>query len=531
MIIITKPTKLRTMKKVLIVILFFIHIHLFAQNIIWERKVPGRYSDFLADAVPTLDYGFLLAGSSLSEVSQKATQKGTYNYMLAKFSETGDLEQINYFGGAGTDQLQCIINANDGGYLLAGISTSGLSETKTVPHIGGFDIWLIKLGITGGIQWQKTLGGLANEKVAKIIRTNDGGYVIAASSASDELIPSGKVLASNDVITKQDDNFGNLDYWLIKLDADGNFQWQKSFGGNRIDELTQIVELNNGALLLAGQSNSNNTGNKTITGKGQRDWWLIKTDKNGNMIWQKSFGDDADDSLNGILMTKDGHILLGGHYTFIDKNTKRNNTNIVLRKIDTDGHLIWKNTYDFKIKDILTNIIQNDDGSIVMGAYCGTHKKLSNDDFFLIKTDAEGNTLWQKKVGSLRKDVLQKIIETRDGGYVLVGSQMTTTGKGDANSDYYLVKIGDKDKPLHEKLPLEAVPNPVLTYTKVVIGKEYEKGYLRVVDLNGKILQTMQLSGNRIIPVNLQSYPASIYIINVIADKTQNSVKILKKEH
>ena len=420
--------------------------------------------------------------------------------------------------------------------MLAGISNSGINGDKTAGNIGQFDIWLLKLDINGGIRWQKTLGGQANERVARIIRASDGGFYIAGSSASESFMPSGNKFSSPDLIIKDGENYGALDYWLVKLDSDGQLVWQQTYGGKYNDVLQQVVELPDGSLVLAGNSASPVSGNKSITGKGKSDWWVLKTDRDGKVLWQKSYGDTSDDKLFAMLVLKDGNILLGGNSTPIEKTKTKNSADIVLLKINPNGDKLWQTTFDNNGDDFLTNILQNPDGTIILGAYTATNSKLpvagkSKEDFLLIKTKADGSELWRRSIGSRRKEVLQKIIGTRDGGYVLVGSSIKHTSKGDADSDFLIVKIADKDKPLHERLPLEAIPNPALSYTKAVIGKDYEEGRLQISDLNGKVLYSEDLSGERIIPVNMNAYPAGIYIITVQADKAQNSVKVLKAEH
>ena len=522
------------MKKILSILLLASQL-LPAQDVIWQHKAGGSHADFLYDAVPSLDYGFLLAGASLSQSGMDG-QTGTYDYMLAKYSEDGQKQWTKFFGGKGIDHLKQIIPTYDGGYLLAGISNSAKNGAKSTENIGQFDIWLVKLDMGGAIQWQKTLGGLATERIRQIIRAGDGGYFIAGSSASGEFIPSGNKLASPDIIIKQDDNFGGLDYWLVKLDSDGNLVWQQTYGGQFNDELRQVVELPDGSLLLAGNSASPVSGNKNITGKGKTDWWVLKTDRDGKALWQKSYGDTADDKLFAMILTKDGNILFGGNSTPIEKNKTKNSADIVLLKINPNGDTLWQTTFDNNGDDFLTNILQNPDGTLILGAYTAANRKLpvagkGKDDFLLIKIKANGNELWRRSIGTRKKEVLQKIIATRDGGYVLVGSSIKHTAKGDTDSDFLIVKIADKDKPLHEKLPLEAIPNPALSYTKAVIGKDYEKGRMQLLDLNGKILQTQTLNGERIVPVNMNGYPAGIYIIHVTADKAESSVKVLKAEH
>lgn len=321
------------------------------------------------------------------------------------------------------------------------------------------------------------------------------------------------------------------------MDKDGELLWQKSFGGKYSDVLKQSVALADGRFILAGNSNSPVSGNKNIENKGKSDWWIIKVDHDGKLIWQKSFGDDADDKLTTMILTKDHNILLGGSHTYIDKTSKQNKADIVLRKIDTNGQLLWQETYDNNGDDFLTNLLENKDGSLILGAYSASHsgnkmlKGKAKEDFLMIKTNSNGEEKWRRNIGGIKKEVLQKIISTRDDGYVLMGSSISKGKIGDKNSDFLIVKIADKDKPKHLKLPLEAVPNPAVVYTQAVIGKSYKEGKIEMYDMNGKLLFAQELKGSRIVPIPVTQYPDGVYIISVWADEMQNSVKFIRAKH
>jgi len=522
------------MKKIISYLIILLFFPSNAQDVIWKHKAGGKYADFLSDAIATLDYGFILAGSSLSDID-KTKDKGNYDYMLTKYTETGDKEWIKTFKGNKTDYLRQITLCFDSGYLLSGISNSDLEADKTVPKLGQFDIWLIKLDVTGQIEWQRVLGGMGQEEVSHVIRSNDGGYIIAGSSSSDAYKPADSTVTEQKLIAKNEKSFGNLDYWIVKINSEGNLEWQKTFGGKYKDILKQVIELDDGNILLAGNSNSPVSGNKTVELKEKNDWWIIKIDKDGAELWQKTFGDEADDQLTSSVYTREKTIVLGGHFTYIDPKTRKNKADIVLRKIDENGNLIWKETYDNDADDFLTNIIENEDGELMLGAYSTLHngiksavEKKGKEDFLLIKAGIDGDEKWRRTEGSIKKEVLKKIIETRDGGYVLLGSSMPLNAKGDTDSDFLIVKIADKDKPLREKLPLEAVPNPAVNYTQAIIGKDYEEGQLDVYDLNGKRLYTQKLTGSRIVPVPVRRWADGVYIIHVQAGDISNSVKLLK---
>ena len=190
----------------------------FSQDIRWERSFGGRQADFLFDAVPTADYGFILAGGSLSGKSGNKTDagRGDLDYCIWKMDEQGEAEWQRSYGGTGNDLLRSVVLTGDGGFILAGTSDSPKGLDKKDGCRGGNDFWVIKLDAAGGEKWQRTIGGSQQDDLAKIIQTRDGGYLIGGTSYSGL---SGE---------KRDESRGSGDYWLVKLSPTGELQWQKT---------------------------------------------------------------------------------------------------------------------------------------------------------------------------------------------------------------------------------------------------------------------------------------------------------------
>ena len=187
----------------------FLLIH--SQKILWEKSYGGLNADYLMDAQPTADYGYILAGSSLSKKSGNKSEdtKGDLDYWIWKMKEDGDLDWQKSFGGLGSDFLQSIALTKDGGFILAGTSNSNKGFDKKEDSFGQNDFWIVKLNAKGDEEWQNTIGGEWQEEMNKVIQTKDGGYLIGGSSASN--------VSGN----KDKDTFGGLDYWIIKLDDKG----------------------------------------------------------------------------------------------------------------------------------------------------------------------------------------------------------------------------------------------------------------------------------------------------------------------
>lgn len=516
--------------------LLAIHLCIFtghSQDIRWEKSYGGKHADYLFDVQPTPDYGFILAGSSASGKNGNKTElnQGNIDYWIWKMDEKGDLDWQESFGGAGNDFLQSVKLTKDGGFILAGTSNSPKGTQKNEGSRGQEDIWIIKLDAKGGEIWQKTIGGNGQEKVNSIIQTKDGGYLIAGSSSSDK---SGE---------KSEDGRGNLDYWIVKLDKDGKIEWQKIYGGKQLDILKSVVQTVDGGYIFGGYSNSVASGDKLENNIGVGDYWIIKTDDKGEMEWQRTLGGDKDDQLNILLQTQDAGFILGGNSNSNATNHKSKGskgTDFWVLKLDSKGDILWQETYNYGNVDVLTSIIENNDGSMLIGGYAqseviGTSKKDKEgiNDYIALKIDSKGEEIWVQTIGSNGEDLLKKLIETRDGGYLLAGtskgqiSRDRNSGKG--GNDFWVVKLKDKAKPEKEKSPIEAIPNPAQTYTNVIVGFEYEKGTATLYDLSGRQLQQYEIN-DRTVPVNLSKYPEGIYIIEIRTNAGNNSIKVIKSK-
>jgi hypothetical protein len=416
---------------------FFILNTFQAQEIQWEKSYGGKHADYLMDAKATPDYGFILAGSSLSKKTgnKSGDNNGDLDFWIWKMKENGDLEWQKTLGGEGSDFLQSIALTNDAGYILGGTSASNKGFDKLEDSKGEADFWIIKLNATGGQEWQKTIGGSAQEKLYSIIETKDGGYFIGGSSSSE---PISQTDTKENKTGKTAANYGNLDYWVVKLDNKGTIEWQQSYGGMFMDELRSMEQTTDGGYILGGYSNSPTSGNKTDDNKGTGDYWVVKIDKKGSIEWQKTIGGSQDDQLYVVHQTYDkGYILGGNSNSDSSEDKNRNNSNgsdFWIVKLDESGKILWQETYDFGKVDILTSLVENTDHSLLLGGYAqgeiesrgklgATRKvKKGTDDFIALKINETGTILWDKIVGSEGKDILKKVIETRDGGYLMAGT-------------------------------------------------------------------------------------------------------------
>ena len=515
-----------------------------AQDILWEKSYGGKQAEHLLDAQPTADYGFILAGASLSAKSgnKEESNVGDLDYWIWKMDEDGQPEWQKNIGGTGPDLLYSIRNTRDGGFILAGTSESQKGGKKLDSCRGKEDIWVIKLNAKGSEEWQKTIGGPGQDVVKAIVPTSGGGYIIGGSSSSPASL---KILkGADDPYGKWEDSRGGLDYWIIRLDDKGKVTWQRTLGGQYADILESIEPTSDGGFIVGGYSNSPSSTDKAQDNYGAGDYWVVKLDKDGATEWETIYGGEEDDHLYAIHQTKDGGYILGGSSASASTGNKsrsnRKGTDFWILKLDEKGGITWQQNYDTGKVDVLTSLVENNDGTYLLGGYAQSEvtgqvnksDKQEINDYIAIKIAADGEELWKQSVGSNGEDLLKKLTETRDGGYLLAGTSKGNISRdkksGNGSNDFWVVKLKDKDKKKQEKRTLlEAIPNPAQQYTNIIVGFDFTTGTASLFDLSGRMLQSFEVK-SRTIPLDMGQYPDGVYIVEVRTDKGTDSVKVMK---
>ena len=356
----------------------------------FERVFGGDESDQCYSVIQTGDGGYVMAGYN----SFKGA--GMEDFWLIKTDASGTKIWDRTFGGGQEDQCYSVIQTSDGGYALAGIT-----ESKGA---GLVDFWLVKTDANGTKTWDKTFGGTNSDKCYSVIQTSDGGYALAGETRSK--------------------GSGNFDIWLVKTDASGNKTWDKTFGERRPEHCYQVIQTSDGGYALAGKTRSK--------GAGSYDIWLVKTDKDGNKSWDKTYGGSANDQCLSVVQTSDGGYALGGHTS----SKGAGNSDFWLVKTDASGNESWDKTFGGGRFDYAYAIVQTIDGGYALGGHTSS-KGAGSNDFWLVKTDASGNESWDKTFGGTGSDYLRSIFQTSDGNYVLGGH---TSSKGAGRHDVWIIK-------------------------------------------------------------------------------------------
>ena len=366
----------------------------------WQKTIGDNDSTVINNVQQTTDGGYILAGY------KKDVQNGL-DYWVVKLNSNADVEWEKAYGGSSTDEAKSIQQTIDGGYIVAGSTTS--NDGNVTNNNGYTDAWILKLSTNGDIEWQKTYGGSAGDALTNIKQTTDNGYIVVGYTGSDDGdIPNNK---------------GYFDAWIIKITANGNLEWTKTFGGTNGDWINNTQQTTDGEYLIAGQTQSNN--GDITNNHGNADLWVIKLQANGNLSWQKTYGGSSNDYANCIQKTNDGHYIIAG-------GTDSNNGDVIIThgssdawvvKIDDLGNILQQTTVGTNGSESANSILQTHDNNLLITGH--SQNNSSNiSDIFVATLNTNCTLLWQRQIPqNINRSSATAIFETSDCGYMLFGNQ------------------------------------------------------------------------------------------------------------
>ncbi|MFX1253589.1 MAG: hypothetical protein ACFFCZ_18405 [Promethearchaeota archaeon] len=401
----------------LLVVVLMLHPPVFTLNqaSTWSQTYGGREDDRAWALIQTTDGGYALAGTTTSYGA------GGIDWWLVKTDNNGITQWNQTYGGREDDEAFALIQTTDGGYALAGTTTSY--------GTGGVDSWLVKTDSNGITQWNQTYGG-ENDVIWALIQTTDEGYALAGTAYSD--------------------GANQYDFWLVKTDSNGITQWSQTYRKNGSDWTQAFIQTTDEGYALAGD---------TMSG----DFWLVKTDSNGITQWNRTYGGEEYDLVWALIQTTDEGYALAGMTTSYGAGR----SDFWLVKTDRNGIAQWNRTYGGEWLDYAQALIQTTDGGYALAGTTSYNEW--NSDFWLVKTDNNGIAQWNRTYGGEEYEHAFALIQTTDGGYALAGE---TTSYGVGMSDFWLVKTEGMGFST-TSTKMEGIPflNTVLWYlTLVVIG-------------------------------------------------------------
>jgi len=283
------------------------------------------------------------------------------------------------FAGTWLGEARSVRETKDKGYICTGYT---VSERRT-----DFDIKVVKLDASGNLVWEKTFGGEFHERSYSVQQTSDGGYVVAGYTMSF--------------------GAGGRDVYVLKLDANGNTLWERTFGGSGDDVAHSIQQTSDGGYIVGGYTESFGTSGKNI--------YVLKLDADGKRVWERTFKGTGDDMAHSVQQTSDGGYILAGRTRSLDTGHKE----ACVIKLDAKGDLVWQSTFSGTGDSIAFCVQETTDGGYIVAGVAdsvGVGSSIS-----VLKLNASGQLQWQKTYGGNTDNEAYSVQQTRDGGYIVAG--------------------------------------------------------------------------------------------------------------
>lgn len=386
----------------------------FAQKIKWQHALGGSDIDQAYSVQATHDSNYIVAGYNTIQPGTDSGDirgnKGASDAWIIKLNHTGDTLWTNTIGSSGNDQAYAIRQTTNKGYIVAGYS---LMDDKDVPsNEGSSDWWVVKLDSTGSITWSRSLGGNNNEIARSVQQTADSGYIVAGNSSS----------SNHDV----HGNHGNHDAWIVKLNRSGDISWTKSLGGSDQDMAHSIRQTADSGYIMAGNTLSDD--GDVHGNHGNSDSWVVKLNQAGDTLWTKTLGGPMNEEAFAIRQTPDSNYVMAGYSetTGGDVNSNQAAEDYWIVKLDNKGDIIWSKSYGGSASERAQSIMQTPEGNFIAGGYSRSgngdvHGNHGRNDYWLIKLNNAGDTLWTASYGGSDNDRAYAINQSPGKNYVVAG--------------------------------------------------------------------------------------------------------------
>lgn len=317
------------------------------------------------------------------------------NIWILKFNKDGEKIWDKSVFGMTDDAGHSIQVTGDKNYIV-----TGYTESKGQ---GAGDVWVLKFDKNGERIWEKTFGGSSLDTGEAVLQTKDKGYIVVGNTESK--------------------GAGLSDIWVLKLDKDGNLLWDKTFGGEKPDRAKSIQITEDSGYIIAGTTESK--------GAGASDIWVLKLDKHGTLLWDKTYGGEQSETANSILQTKDKGYIIAGRTS----SKGAGKSDIWVMKLNKDGGLEWDKTFGGTEEEEGNFIVQTKDKGYIIA---GRRTKTTRIEALILKLDKDGNVAWEKDFTENHKNIINAIQQTKDKGYICAGGKQPQNSN---NIDLWILKL------------------------------------------------------------------------------------------
>ena len=369
-------------------------------RILWSRIIGGTDYEQGNSVRRSFDGGVIITGYTMSkdgDFTGMSTVRS--DIIVTNLDKDGRILWNKTIGGSGFERGHSVSLTSDGGLLVTGFTTSSDGDFEGMNR-GGMDIFVIKVDRSGDTQWKRTFGGNDDDGGTSITSTLDGGVLVTGSTLSNNY-------------DFEDVNMGQQDIVVLNLDSKGDMVWKRTFGGIESDWGESITTTQEGHIVVVGTTSSNN-GDFRGMNHGGEDVIVMNLDRNGNVVWKKTLGGTDDDYGKSVTSTIDGDLLITGYTLSSDgdfKGTSRGMSDMFIIKLDKDGEVLWKKTYGGSGPEGSHSISTSmNDGIVITGStssndgiFKGMNEDLISNRIFVMKLDSNGNLKPSGKKKSKKK--------------------------------------------------------------------------------------------------------------------------------
>lgn len=488
-------------------------------DILWQHVLGGPADEewgYSVDITP--DGGILATGSAYSEDLNITNVRGGGDLWVVRLDKDGQILWDRAYGGNQSDHGLSIKATADGGGIIVG--TTGSQNGDITRSYGNGDLWVVRISPEGEMLWNQVFGGNMTDEGGDVLLTPDGGYLVIGYTLSDDGDPVG--------------HRGKGDLWMFTLDANGSMVWQKTYGGSERDGGSSGVQTSDGGYAITG--NTYSTDGDVTENKGGSDLWVLKTDLNGTLLWQRSYGGSKLDWGHAITELPGGDLIIAGVTSSADGDVSQIHgaADVWILRLNPQGDVIWEKTFGGSYGDNVWKIEPSPRGGIyVVGESASVDGDLSENhgdmDLWIAEIADDGTLLWSRTLGGSQYES-GSWLALHDEDLILTG--LTYSPDGDVQGyrgggDFWLMKVNGH---FNATLPITgpvpdgvSLPAPSTEIVSLVISENTSVPSHQAIPLEDNL--TALVPGP-----DIPTSPASASEASVTANETVNVSDIIPSD-